>query len=348
MKILVYGAGAVGGYLGARLAHNQHEVTLITRPTMVEVLTADGLAITEKGQTIRTRPQVMDSVHQAFEKIETPYDLIIMAMKSYDLRSAMDPLVAFCPQPKVIIAVQNGIGVEQPLIKQFGAEHVIAGSLTTPISKETTNSLVVEKEGRGLGLSPTKTGQDIRQWVALFQKAGIETIGLPDYQAMRWSKAFLNIVGNATSAILNRSPGVLYKNDKIFDLEVRMLRETLAVMKKLGLKTVDLPGSPAGRLAFGLSMPKLILQPILSGIVASGRGGKMPSFHIDLTADKGKTEVGFHNGAIARAGEANGVPTPVNAVLNDVLEQLTTRQLNWRDFDGRPGKLLAAVKAYES
>ncbi len=348
MKILVYGAGAVGGYLGARLAHSGNDVTLIARPVVADVVNVDGLAVTEDGRTLKTRPKVMTSVAQAFAEAGVGYDAILLTMKSYDLLSALDPLVAFCPQPKLVFSVQNGIEVERPLIEQFGAERVIAASLTTPVSKESTNSLLVEKQGRGLGLAPTQAKQDIRPWVKLFQTAGITTEGVADYQAMRWSKALLNIIGNASSAILNRTPGVLYKNDTIFDLEIRMLRETLAVMKKLRLDTVDLPGSPTGRLVTGLRyMPHFLLQSVLAGIVAEGRGSKMPSFHIDLTADKGKTEVSFHNGAIARIGQERGVATPVNAALSDVLEKLTRRELNWREFDGRPARLVAEVKKYE-
>lgn len=347
MKILVYGAGAVGGYLGARLAHSGNDVTLIARQVVADVVNADGLAVTEGGRTLKTRPKVITSVAQAFAEAEE-YDAILLTMKSYDLLSALDPLVAFCPQPKLVFSVQNGIEVERPLIEQFGAEQVIAASLTTPVSKETTNSLLVEKEGRGLGLAPTQAKQDIRPWIKLFQTAGITTEGVTNYQEMRWSKALLNIIGNASSAILNRTPGVLYKNDTIFDLEIRMLRETVAVMKNLRLNTVDLPGSPTGRLVTGLRyMPRFLLQSVLAGIVAEGRGGKMPSFHIDLTADKGKTEVSFHNGAIARIGQEQGVATPVNAALNDVLEKLTRRELNWREFDGRPARLVAEVKKYE-
>jgi len=162
------------------------------------------------------------------------------------------------------------------------------------------------------------------------------------------SKAMFNIIGNATSAILNRPPGTIYKSAAMFDLEVRMLQETLAVMDKLGLKVLDLPGSPAKRLAKSVRrVPKAILKPILTRLVASGRGDKMPSFHIDLTAGTGQSEVVYHNGAIAQAGLENGIPTPVNAVLNDVLMKLTRNELDWREFDGKPRRLLQEVKNRE-
>ncbi|HEX6383226.1 MAG TPA: 2-dehydropantoate 2-reductase [Anaerolineae bacterium] len=348
MKILIYGAGAVGGYLGAKLAQSGHDVTMIARTATAEVASANGLYVTENGQTQLVRPQVVSSVAQAFMGDDVSYELIIMGMKSYDVRPALDPLIAFCPSPPAIITTQNGIGVEQPLINQFGAERIVAGSVTIPISKETANKIVVERSDRGLALAPVQPGRNIKEWVNLFKKAGIETERVKRYESMKWSKALLNIVGNATSAILNRRPSLIYKSDAIFDLEMQMLREALAVMDKLGLDLVDLPGMPTNRLAFGVRrLPKPLLKPILIRAVSEGRGDKMPSFHIDLTSGKGKSEVIYHNGAIAKVGQEHHVPVPVNTALTDILWKLTRDQLDWREYDGRPGRLVADVKRYQ-
>lgn len=347
MKILVYGAGAVGGYLGAKLQQAGNAVTLVAPEVIAEAIENNGLFITEEDETIESHPVALSAIAQAFMVDDPNYDLIIMGMKSYDLASALDPLIAFCPDPPAIVTVQNGIGVERPLVEQFGAEKIVAGALTVPVSRDATNKLAVERAGRGLGLAPLKPGQNIKQWVSLFKDAGITTMGVADYRSMKWSKALLNIVGNATAAILNRPPGVVYKSNKMYELEVRMLKETLDVMEKLNLTVIDLPGSPATRLVTGVRrMPKFLLQPILSRIVAKGRGDKMPSFHIDLTSGKRKTEVIYHNGAIAQAGKANGVPTPINKALTDILWKLTREEIDWREFDGNPKRLLAEVNKY--
>ncbi|MEJ2746525.1 MAG: 2-dehydropantoate 2-reductase [Anaerolineae bacterium] len=348
MKILVYGAGAVGGYLGAQLSLANQDVTLIDMEATANVIKNNGLTVVQGDQSRVARPKAMSSVAQAFIGSEVDYDLILMGMKSYDLKAALDPLVAFCPSPQTIMTIQNGIDVERPLIDQYGAEHIVAGAFTTPISKETINRLVVEKEDRGLALAPTLANQNIHKWVQMFNQAGVETVGIKDYQSMKWSKAMLNIIGNATSAILNRPPGTVYKSAAMFDLEVRMLQETLAVMRKLGLNVIDLPGSSARRLAGAINrVPKAFLKPIMSRLVASGRGDKMPSFHIDLTNHVGKSEVIYHNGAIAKAGMEAGVPTPVNAALTDVLWKLTRDELDWREFDGQPRRLLMEVRKQE-
>ncbi len=347
MKILVYGAGAVGGYIGGRLAQHNHEVTLITREVTADFINQRGLDITEAGETTTSHPKAILSVAQAFAN-DAQYDVIIMSVKSYDLESAIDPLVAFCPNPPLIISTQNGIDVERPLIEQFGAEKVIAGSVTTPIRKETSYHLIVEREDRGLALSALHKSQNIKPWVNLFQEAGIKSSRVKNYEFMKWSKAFLNIVGNASSAILSRKPGTIYKADPLFDLEMRMLRETVAVMKARKIKLIDLPGSPATKLALSLKLPRSLVKPMLTKQVTSGRGNKMPSFYYDLQNDRGKTEVIYHNGAIAEAGKTLGIATPVNAVYNDLLLALTNHEVAWEEYNGKPKKLLAMVRQYEA
>ena len=135
MKILVYGAGAVGSYLGATLVNHGHEVTFITRPVAAQILTEIGLTVKHPDGRYKIQPHVVSSVRQAFLNDEI-YDVILLTMKSYDLEEALNPLLAFCPQVPPIITLQNGIGLEEMVADQVGSGLVVAGSLTTPVSRE--------------------------------------------------------------------------------------------------------------------------------------------------------------------------------------------------------------------
>lgn len=346
MDILVFGAGAVGGYLGARLCHSGHNVTLIIRGSASEAIEREGLTIIEGDQQIETKPAVVPSVRQAFIN-DNSYDLILLCTKAYDSEAALHELVSFCPKPPTLFTLQNGIGIEELYMAEFGPELVIAGSLTTPLSHETYRSIVVEHSDRGLALAPTESKADIKQWIKLFQEANVETVGIKDYRAMKWSKALVNMMGNASSAILNRHPRVIYNYGPTFQLEIDMLKETLAVMKKQKLKTVDLPGVPIRRLDTAVRrLPTSIIKPVLPSIVASGRGSKMPSFHVDLMAGKEGNEVVYHNGAVADAGPALGVSTPVNTALNEILQKLVRGELDYQAFNGQPKYLVAQVDVY--
>lgn len=343
MKILVYGAGAIGGFLGARLLDGGNQVVMLDRPSMTEAINEQGLIVEEAGKTIHVRPQAVSSLAEAYT-IHEVYDLVVLGLKSYDLHIAQKDLAENGRDEATIFTVQNGIGIEAPFISTFGDGRILAGSLTTPVSKKDSLHLIVERSDRGLGLAPAKPGQDISHWITLFDESSIATIGFADYESMKWSKALLNIVSNASSAILDMTPGEVYSDPDLFNLEVEMLRETTAVMARRGLQVVNLPGSPARSLGLAVQYaPRFLLKPILTKIVAGGRGDKMPSFYIDLASGCGKSEVIYHNGAIADTGEAAALPTPVNRLLNDTLLKLTSGELDRREFAGNPQRLLSEL-----
>jgi 2-dehydropantoate 2-reductase len=346
MDILVFGAGAVGGFLGGRLAEAGHTVTFIARGQTAEAIQENGLSISEGGKRRVVHPNVVPTLRQAL-LASTAYSLVLLTMKAYDAEAALNELVAFYPEPPPLITLQNGIGVEEMFIKEFGADRVIAGSLTTPLSRETNHSILVERSDRGLALAPTNPSLKIDHWATMFTEAGLPTVIIKDYRAMKWSKAMLNMVGNATAAILNRHPKIVYDYGPTFRLEMAMIKEMVKVMDKRSIKTVALPGASARKLVLAvLWLPEVILQPVLTRIVAQGRGDKLPSFQLDLTAGKTDSEVLFHNGAVAEAGRSLGVPTPVNAALNDILLKLARKELGFEDFNGKPKHLVLEVRKY--
>jgi len=143
---------------------------------------------------------------------------------------------------------------------------------------------------------------------------------------------------------LNLPPAQIFANPDLYRLEILQLREALAVMQAQGIGVVDLPGTPVRLLAFAVRyLPLSVSRPFLTKAVGSGRGGKMPSFHIDLHGGSGKSEVEYLNGAVVRAGEEEGVDTPVNRVLTDTLLKITEGELSLTDFSHKPERLLQII-----
>ena len=124
-----------------------------------------------------------------------------------------------------------------------------------------------------------------------------------------------------------------------------MLSECLAVMKAQNLEVVDLPGTPVKALAFATKVPLWLSKPFLSRAAGSGRGGKMPSFHIDLYAGRTRSEVEYLHGAVVREGKAHNIPTPVNEILTNTLLSLTNKEIPLSEFAGQPEKFLSKVKS---
>ncbi len=142
-------------------------------------------------------------------------------------------------------------------------------------------------------------------------------------------------------AILNWSPAKILGNPVTYKIEVLQLREALAVMKKMGIKVIDFPGTPVKLLDHASGYPSIEFGRVLIGsALAKGRGAKMPSLHIDLQAGRTRSEVEFLNGAVVRFGEKVGVPTPVNRVLTEILMELTEGKQDKQIYSNHPEILL--------
>ncbi len=345
MNVLVVGAGAVGTLVASKLLLAGNEVVVLEQAARTGVIRSSGFHLRERGHTHAVRPAaVVSSLSEAFPS-GVEYDLFVLATKAYDAQAVLEQIAsAGLTLPRKVMTLQNGVGVEEVAAKLLGERRVLAASLTIPVSSTTIGHAQVEHRGRGLALAPLHGDESIDEWVALFRTAGIDTRAFKDYRAIKWSKLFLNIVGNATCAILNRKPAVIYGHRRTFMLERAMLKETLAVMKAMGVPVVNLPGSPARSLAWGISyLPASLARSLLTPSINRGRGEKMPSLYLDLAAGRKKSEVVFLNGAVVRHGRELGVPTPVNFALTDTLHQLFNGLLRWGDFHGKPSALWARV-----
>lgn len=339
MKFLFLGAGAIGTYVGGSLAAAGEDVTFIERPETAEAIAAHGLRVRTRTTTRVVRDVTVHGT--AVEALAAgPYDIGVFALKSFDTQTALDELVATGHEVPTILSLQNGVDNEPTIAATLGAGKVIAGTVATAVSKPGIGEVVEEKH-RGIGVA---LGHPLSEpLVAALDRAELSGRAFRDAHAMKWSKLLTNLTGNATSAILDETVAQLFADRHTYDIELAVLRECLAVMKAKGYRVVDLPGTPVRALALATRLPRFVAQPALTRALGAGRGDKMPSFHIDLHGGRGRTEVGFLNGAVARAGAGAGVPTPVNALLTDTLEALSAGDLPLNTYRHDPDALLARL-----
>ncbi len=313
MNVYIVGRGAVGTFLGDRL-----------QSIGVEVAYA---------------PRELDSV--------TPYDadVAIVATKAYDTSGAIETLrraIRF-PEKCVFVTPQNGVGNEELLAGAFGADNVVAAALTVPVDRDRDGQVSPTNEG-GLAFAPV--GTSAFNWLtATFASTGLNVKVVDDWRGLKWSKLALNVVANASCAILNVLPNRLVHFEKIFTLEIRMIREVKAVMAALGIAPIDLPRYPV-RALFGVAtLPSTFARPLMASRVAGARGTKAPSLLLDLRAGRPQTEIDVLNGAVAAAARTHGVPAPVNAVYARVLDDIAHMPQLWAKYRERPETLLAEVEA---
>jgi 2-dehydropantoate 2-reductase len=122
MRILVVGAGAIGGYFGARLAGAGRDVTFLVRPRRAEQL-ASGLVVrSPKGDVTIAAPKLVTEA-TLFE----PFDLVVLSCKSYDLDSAMTSFARAMGPATMVLPLLNGESHIDTLKKRFGASAVLGG-----------------------------------------------------------------------------------------------------------------------------------------------------------------------------------------------------------------------------
>ena len=141
MRILVVGAGALGGYFGGRLKEAGRDVTFLLRPHRAELLANSGLVVrSPKGDIkIAAPPTVLA------ENLSTPFDLILLACKAYDLQGAMDSFAPAVGANTAILPLLNGMKHMDLLAERFGAGAVLGGQCII--------SATLDGEGRILHLN---------------------------------------------------------------------------------------------------------------------------------------------------------------------------------------------------
>jgi 2-dehydropantoate 2-reductase len=166
---------------------------------------------------------------------------------------------------------------------------------------------------------------------------------------MKWSKLLANLIANATGAILDMDADAIYRDPRLYDVERRQLFEALAVMTAQGIRPVAIPGAPIPWLVRGIRLPAWFGRPIMALAVGGARAGKSSSLRIHVSSTPPDapsaevTEVAWMNGAVARAGERDGLQTPVNARLAALVDEVAADPARRAWFRGHPERLLAEV-----
>ena len=338
MTDLVVGGGAVGTLIAWALAAGGRDVAIVRRakeggpsPAEIAVVDPDGNRRTAKVTEV-ARP----------DDLPAAPEIIVFAVKMFDLAAAAASCSAW--PSATSLTVSNGVGAEQIVAGIRPEAALIAGSVTASVEPGGEGSVSRLNRG-GIGLAPFNGDVEglIVDLMTAFAAAGLRAGRIGDAGAMKWSKLLANLVGNATSAIVDRSPAELYGDPGVFAIERRQLQEALVVMRRLGLRPVALPGADVRLLAAGIRLPPLLGRPILRRVVGRARGGKDPSLRVHARSGSGPSEVDWLNGAVTETAEELGGSAPVNRRLTMLLHEVLadTDRRDW--FRGRPDRLVEEV-----
>jgi len=322
MRFVVYGAGAVGGVVGALLHRAGHEVVLIARGDHLAAIQADGLRLeTPTGATVQPIPAVAFPVDLDWRTD----DVVLLAVKSDATLDAVSSLAAAAPAGIALVCLQNGVANEPTALRWF--EHVYGVCVMAPTGHLQPG--VVEAK-----CSPTAAILDIGRYpagvdataemvAAAFVAAGIVSLPRPDIMRWKYRKLMMNLA-NAVQAVCARTDG--------FDeLRHAIVTEGEAALAAAGIEPVSEATDTERR------------GDILRGRQRPGRPRSGGSSWQSLERRTGSIETDYLNGEIVWLGRRYGVATPANELIRREARRLATERSGPGAVD--PRDLLARLAA---
>jgi 2-dehydropantoate 2-reductase len=312
VKILVMGAGGVGGWYGAKLAAAGHHVAMVARGAHLAALQEAGAIVVREPDGREWRAPV-DAVEEPVDA-GTKVDLALLAVKARDHAAAMDllyPVVHPSGEGTLVLTLQNGIDLHESLLERFGGAALwgvarIGAGIAAPG--------VIEHVAMGeLTIGEPKGGASTRiaAVARMFEAAGVPCQVSEDVRRDLWVKLAWNAAFNAVGALAGKTVGECLESEPLRAVIADGMREALAVASAEG---VTLP-----------AMPDTMIEAML-GFSASIGGVRTSMLQDRLRG--AETEHDALSGAVARRGAAHGVATPVNATLTRLLAGLALRALS--------------------
>jgi 2-dehydropantoate 2-reductase len=233
MRILIVGAGSVGGYFGGRLAQAGRDVTFLVRPWRAQQLARDGLRIVSPHGDVTLAPKLLSA-----EQITQPYDAVFLSVKAYALDAAMHDFAAAVGPETMILPVLNGMRHVDLLTQKFGAAAVIGGVclVVTELDAEGRIVQMADLQQLSYGELDGKTTSRVRSLDATLQGAGFEAHLSTDILQAMWEKWVQLASLGAANCLLRGSIGDIAAAPGGADLAHELLEECSAVATACGHK----------------------------------------------------------------------------------------------------------------
>ena len=326
MRILVFGAGAVGSVLGGLLARAGHRVTLLGRAGHTEAIRQNGLTI--DGLWGQHKVSQIEAVTLPMELGGHEFDLILLTVKAYDTLAAIDAIRPFDHAGLVIVSVQNGYGNTQALEAAFGRGRIFGARIITGFEMVEPGKVHVTVSADDIRLGPPVAEQALisqaSELARLMREAGIPVTATDRYQEFLWSKILYNCSLNPLGALLHATYGQLVADAGTRLLIDRIIEESFAATRAAGIPLFWERPDEYRRHFYDELIPPTAKH--------------FPSMLRDLER-RGRTEIDSLNGAVVKLAQECGLETPVNQTLTSMIklrEQTRRGELETRGLGNRP------------
>jgi 2-dehydropantoate 2-reductase len=307
MRILVFGAGAVGSVLGGLLARAGHAVTLLGRARHLEVIREAGLSIAGIwGDHHVTGLNTADSP-VALEG--DPFDLVFLTVKAYDTQAAIDSIRRIDHPRLALVSVQNGYGNTQALEAAFGRGRSFGARIITGVELVEPGKVHVTVSADDIRLGPPAGEPEMmaqaRELATILRDAGIPASATDQYREFLWAKILYNCALNPLGALLHASYGELAE-----DPGTRQLIDQIIAESFVTAQAADIP--------LFWKRPDEYRRHFFDKLIPP-TAKHYPSMLRDLER-RGRTEIEALNGAVVKLADEHGLEVPVNRALTSMIK----------------------------
>lgn len=299
MRYIIYGAGAIGGTIGASLFEAGRDVVLIARGEHGRTIAAKGLRFGSPLGGWRVLP--IPVVEHPRDLTIGAGDVVVLSMKSQDTESALDAL-AWTASPDVhVVCAQNGVANERMALRRFAHVHGLCVRMPG-VHLEPGVVQVHQPDCNGIadvGSYPRGVDEIDRAIAADFEASKIRSYALEDVMAQKYAKLGLNVTNALEAAIGANAPDT--------DLSKRARKEALDVFAAAGIAVAT---GPDPRTADRSRVP-------IEGVPHAGN-----SAFQSLARGNPRLEADYLNGEVVLLGRLHGIPTPANAFLQQLAIRL--------------------------
>ena len=265
MRILVVGAGAVGGYFGGRLLQAGRDVTFLVRPRRAAELAKHGLAIRSPvGDFHRASPPIVLQ-----EGLGAPYDLVVLSCKAFDLEGAITSFAKAVGPETAILPLLNGMRHIDRLVERFGGERVLGGqcAISTTLGADGAVIHLNDWHAMSFGELNGVRSRRIEAIASALLNAGFDARLSGEIQQEMWEKWVFIATAAGITCLMRAAVGD-YVAAGAADLAAGLLNECASIAAAEGFPPRE-PALERGRVALTASG-----SPLKASMLRDIEGGK--------------------------------------------------------------------------
>ena len=320
IRVIIYGAGAIGGIVSGHLARTGYDVLLIGRPGHVNAIRESGLRLVTPNGTYTVQIPSATAPDQIDYRAN---DVVFLCVQSQNTEEALGDLRAVAAEDMPIFCLQNGVRNEEIAAGYFN--RIYGVMLRAPSIFATNGEVIARADPPGrfiMGRYPSGKDDLVETIAAMLRSAGFLVLVTPDVMPYKWGKLMLNL-----ASIINAITDASRKDNKRVD--EASFEEAREILARAGIRWIS---------------EKEIEQEWPESAVESGKrlNIKMQGSTVrSLIQQQGSTETNFINGEIVRLAKQLGMQAPVNEALVRVSQEMAAN----RELPGRytPAELCQMV-----